>query len=224
MKKQPLSHLHSIQVIVWDGDDVRNIWAIANIALWISGGGHSQHRAAMEVPLSEHNLGLVFRDSLHVIAPAPDQLHRRLHCFGSGVHGQEFVVAEQFGGKLSVLPKSVVVEGARGEREPCCLVSECSYDLGVCVALIEGRIATKKVVVTLALDIPHENPAAPAQSHGQGVVVVRTVLGFSLVHILRGDFQRLFDTASGTVDSVTPLTAEDRPQPPAYTPQTHSHS
>ena len=62
----------------------------------------------------------------------------------------------------------------------------------VTMTLIDRRVTTQKIEVTLALHIPDKGPFAPLQYHRQGVIVVGIVL------VLQGDvlfskgmFQRL---------------------------------
>jgi hypothetical protein len=70
---------------------------------------------SVEVLLYRENQCLVLRNTLDFVCPFACDLDSRLDRFGTSVHGQDHVEAEQLGGILSEARKYIVVEGATAE-------------------------------------------------------------------------------------------------------------
>lgn len=80
-----------------------------------------------------------------------------LHPSLTGVHGKDFVVAEELASVLLELAKHGVVEGSRGERDlGGLLVKSLNYS-GMTMTLVDSTVGAQEVKVTLAIHIPHED-------------------------------------------------------------------
>ena len=139
--------------------------------------------------LGHDDLGHVRGNAFFLVAPLAGQLQGGFHGFGPGIHHQGLVVAEQFAELLLSGPQLVIKKCPRRKRELLRLLGERPDDVRVAVSLVHGRVGREKVEIMLAVYVPEVHALAPIQHHGQGVVVVGTVLVFEL--------HQLFGAAGG---------------------------
>ena len=125
--------------------------------------GYGGHGAAPEVAVGEEDLGRVRGGALDVVRPPAGKLDGGLPALNAGVHRQHAVVAEVRGYVLGVRAELVVVEGPASEREPASLVHHGLDDLRVAVPLVDGRIRRQKVVILLAVHVPHVHAEAAGE-------------------------------------------------------------
>mmetsp|Transcript_13472 Transcript_13472/g.39218 ORF Transcript_13472/g.39218 Transcript_13472/m.39218 type:complete len:287 (-) Transcript_13472:123-983(-) len=163
--------LERLEIVVRDQLKTWDERPKAGIGRRVRGGGNSANRPAPEVARRKHDLGLVVRDALHVIAPSPSELDSRLAGLHSRVHREDAVIAEEARHVLRVGAKDVIVESPRGQRQLPCLVLKSGEDAWMRVALVHGRIGTEKVQVLIVLHIPDTAALAHFQHHGQRTVV-----------------------------------------------------
>ena len=71
----------------------------------------------MEVVVGKDEARLVGGDALDVVRPAAGELACSLPSLNTSVHGKNTFVAKVAGDELSKVTQSVVVEGARSQRE-----------------------------------------------------------------------------------------------------------
>ncbi len=134
------------------------------------GGG-----AAVEVVLTDDDLGVQVGDALDAVAPEACRLDRGLDRLRAGVHRQHHVVSGEVAQVLGHQGELVVAEGARGEGEPFGLLNERPHDAWVAVALVDRRVGAQAVQVTFALHIPDPDPLSPFDDHINRVIGVRAV-------------------------------------------------
>eukprot|EP00515_Schizochytrium_aggregatum_P017286 CAMPEP_0202097642 /NCGR_PEP_ID=MMETSP0965-20130614/1310_1 /ASSEMBLY_ACC=CAM_ASM_000507 /TAXON_ID=4773 /ORGANISM="Schizochytrium aggregatum, Strain ATCC28209" /LENGTH=849 /DNA_ID=CAMNT_0048666027 /DNA_START=98 /DNA_END=2648 /DNA_ORIENTATION=+ len=164
------------EVVVGHELETGHVGAKVGVAGGVRGGGDGGEGASPEVVLGEDDDSLVARDALLDVAPAAGELDGGLTALHAGVHGEHFVVAEEVGDVLLVLAEAVVVEGTGGEGEGGGLVDERLHELGVGVALVDGRVRAEEVEVFAALDVPDLGALALGEGDGERGVVVAAEL------------------------------------------------
>ncbi len=105
---------------------------------WIGAETDDRHSAAVEIVGENDDLGLPLRHALDLITPFARHLDGGLHRFRAGVHRENLCGARQRAQFLAKRAKLVVAEGARGQREPRCLLDERFADFRMAMTLVDG--------------------------------------------------------------------------------------
>lgn len=71
------------------------------------------------------------------------------------IHWQNFIIAKHVGDILRIGSQHIIIERSGSQAELRCLGGECSYDLGMAVALVYSTVCTEEVKVPVAPHIPH---------------------------------------------------------------------
>ena len=167
-------------VIVRDPDETGRERTVVVVAVRVVRHRDDGDGAAVEVALADDDQGLVFGNALDDISPAAGQLQGRLDRFRARVHREEFVVAEEFGGKFLIRTEAVVVEGTRGQAQVLGLVAEGLDDLRMAMSLVDGGIGREEVEIAFAVDIPDKCTLSFGKDHGQRMIVMSTVPIFQI--------------------------------------------
>ena len=175
-----------LHVVIRNTDEARRQRTILGVGAGVVAHGDDGHGAAMEVAVAADDFDLIVADAFLHGTPTASQLQGSLNAFGTRVHGQDAVVAEEVVHELLILAEGIVVESARGEAEHVGLVFQGFYDAGVAVALVHGRIGGEEVEIFLSFHIPHVDAFTLVQHYGQGVVVVGTIALFQIHKTLTG--------------------------------------
>ena len=117
--------------------------------------------APVEVVLANNNFGLVFRHPFDLVTPFAHYLDGALHRLRSAVHGQDFMRTGKLAQLLIKKSQLIIAEGAGSQSQLLGLVDHGLQDLGVAVALVDGRIGRQAVEVFIALYVPDPHPLAP---------------------------------------------------------------
>ncbi len=110
------------------------------VALGVGGEGDDGGGAAVEVFGEDDDLGLVGGHFLDQVAPFAHGLDGGLHRLRAGVHGQDHLLAGQFGQFFGEQGPAVVEERPRGEGQDVGLVLQRLDDRRVAVALVDGGV------------------------------------------------------------------------------------
>jgi len=146
--------------------------------LIVRGEADDGRGAAVEVLVEDQDLALGVGHALDRLPPLARQLDRGLDRLGAAVHRQEARVAGQLADLAAERAELIVVEGARGERQPPGLPLEGGDQAWVAVPLVDRRVGREAVHVALALDVPDPDALAALEHHVERVVVVRPVALF----------------------------------------------
>lgn len=119
------------------------------------------------------------------VAPAAAELDGGLGALNARVHRQDPIVAKELARELFKLSQHVVVKGARCQCQLAGLLDKRAHDPRVAVTLVHGRVGAQKVIIALAIHIPHVNALAPAQNDGQRMVVECAVRALEVHMVLR---------------------------------------
>src|SRR6516164_5796805 len=132
--------------------------------------------AAMEIVGVDDDFGVVFWDTLYLIAPFTRHLDCAFHCFGARVHGQNLVRLRGGAELLAEQRELVVHEGARSNSEPRGLLGQCRQDARVAMPLIDRRICRQTIEVAPAVDVPNPDATATGEHDIERLVIARAVL------------------------------------------------
>ncbi len=140
-------------------------------------GAEADHRegAAVEVAVADDDLGLARRHALHLVGPFAGHLQRALDRLGARVHRQHAARAGQRAQLLVERAELVVVEGARGQRQPRRLLGQRRQDARVAVALVHRGIGRQAVKVAPAVQVPDPDALAARQHDVERLVVAGAV-------------------------------------------------
>ncbi len=144
-----------------------------------NGGG-----APVKITVTHYYHGFVRLNTLDGIPPAAAEFEGSFYGFGTGVHRQHFVVAEKFGDVFFVFAERIVVKSAGSEREFLSLLYQCSYNFGVAMTLIDGRICRKEIVIAAVFTIPHIHALAARKHNGNRVIIMCAVFIFKFYEVV----------------------------------------
>lgn len=130
----------------------------------------------MEVVGDGKDEGLASLDALDLVRPLAGDLDGGLGSLSARVHGQDHVVAKDVANLLGPLGEDIVVEGAGAEGEGGGLLDEGLDELGVAVALVDGRVGGEEVHVLAALGVPDVDALGLGEDDGERMVVVGGIL------------------------------------------------
>nr|POE63625.1 hypothetical protein CFP56_04528 [Quercus suber] len=157
--------------------EIGEVWAVVVSALRVAGQGDGRKGAAVEVLLQTKDPRLVRRDALDLVCPFPRNLDGRLDRFRASVHGQHHLEPCHGRDLLGKLGEDIVVEGSTAQGQAGGLLGQGLDQLGVAMALVDGRVGGEKVEVVLALGIPDRTRGRLGEDDGERVVVVRGEVG-----------------------------------------------
>lgn len=135
----------------------------------IVGTTNRRERTSPEVLIRKQNTSLVGRNALDGVAPPTRELDRRLPTLDSRVHGQDAIVAKVLRDEATVVSQGIVVEGSAGERQILGLIDESPDDLGMTVALIDGRVRAQEVKVLATVDVVELGAFSLGENDGKGL-------------------------------------------------------
>ena len=153
-------------------------------------GRERRHRggAAVEVAVSDDDLGLVLGDALDAIAPAARRLDGGLDRLGAGVHRHHGIEPGEPADLGEERPEPVAVIGARRHRQAVRLRGQRRENARMRVAEADGRIGAHHVDVAPAGGVPQIGVLAARQHDRQRRVVRRRIPGLECdVLVDRGD-------------------------------------
>ncbi len=167
--------VQGLEVAIRHHPEAGGVGAIAPPRDVVGGEGHHRGRAAVEVALHGDDVGLVGRDALDVVAPAPGHLDGGLDGLGAGVHRQDHVLAGERGEVAGERPELVAVERPARQGELVQLLVRPGHEPRVAVAEVERGVPRQRVQVAPAVHVGHPRALALGEDDLERVIVVRGI-------------------------------------------------
>lgn len=138
------------------------------------------YRATVKVIRCSKDERLALGHTLDLVRPLARNLDGCLDRFGSGIHGQNHVVAENMANLLRPFGKDIIVKSARRQRQTLGLLAQGLHQLGVTVTLVNGRVGRQTVNVLSTLGIPDSGALCSRKDNRQRMVIVGSEFMFGM--------------------------------------------
>lgn len=155
--------------------DLVEVRAIVFSSLGVGGHGNDGNCSSVKVFSGTEDDSFAGLDSLLFVSPLASDFDGGLDSFSASVHGKNHFIVKELSDVLCKLAKDVIVESAGGEGEFVSLFSQCSDNLWMAMALVDGGVSGKKVEVLVSFGVPDMGAKALCQNYWERVVVMGRV-------------------------------------------------
>src|SRR5580692_7131085 len=165
-------------IVIGDHDKSRGIRSEIAVSVRIGADRDNRGRPAVKIIGAYDDPGLVFRDALYLVTPAPAKLDGRLYGFDARIHRQYLVIAEIAGDILYIFPEHVAIKGPGSQGQLTGLLYQRGNDARMAMPLVHCRISTETVKIATPIHIPDIDPRPAIEDDRQRVVVMGAMTFF----------------------------------------------
>src|SRR5690606_5018168 len=85
--------------------------------------------------------------------------------------------------------KLIIIKSARGKGKFFCLLDQGGHKARMTVPLVDSAVSRQKIIVALALHVPHIHALTFVQHYRQRAVVMRTIFIFQYYRLVAGCYR-----------------------------------